>query len=94
VSLLPPEITTNRQEQIMKFSFVLIAVPAAMFSLSSAVALAAEEKPETPTTGASAAAKVKPHSHVEAKGLGPVRVAEAAKGKPAKPLHDHRKEHK
>lgn len=79
----------------MKLSSALLAAAAAMFSLSSAVAPAAEEKPAaTPTTGAPAAAKVKPHSHLEAKGLGPVRVAEAGKGKPAKPLHDHRKEHK
>jgi hypothetical protein len=85
--------TINRQEKIMRLFNPMLAV--ALLVAGSSPAFAGAGKPdETLAAKAPAVAQVKPHSHLEAKGLGPMPVAAIGQGKPAKPLHDHRKEHK
>ena len=71
-----------------------LAAMATILSLAAAPVLAADKEAPTTAPAVTPAAKVKPHSHLEAKGLGAVQVAAKPAAKPAKPLHDHRKEHK
>lgn len=78
----------------MKSSTAMMAIAALSFAASSFATVANDGKTGEPAAStAPVATKVKPHSHLEAKGLGAVATA-ATQGKPAKPLHDHRKEHK
>lgn len=80
----------------MKSSVPLIAAVAMFFASPSTVLAEAKPAAEPAAKLAVPAAKpkVKPHSHLEAKGLVQPGVAVASGGQPAKPLHDHRKEHK
>jgi len=84
----------------MKTKFLLAALTVVTASFT---ALAADEP--TPGKGAVAQAvqsvkaepakqKVKPHSHLEAKGYGPMAVSTEAKEQPKRPPHDHLKFHK
>ena len=84
----------------MKTKLFAAALAAALFASLSAVAADTPAKEDaTAPDGQTAKAdpvkkKVKPHSHVEAKGgVAPAEVVEA-KEPPAKPLHDHQKVHK
>lgn len=81
----------------MKSSVPLIAAAVAIFFASPSIVLAEAKPAAEPAAKLAAPAakpKVKPHSHLEAKGLVQPGVAVASGGQPAKPLHDHRKEHK
>jgi len=89
----------------MKTKFLIAALTVALTTSFAAFAADAPAKVEPVKDVAAAPAdqtakaepakkKVKPHSHVEAKGgMAPAEVAEA-KEQPKKPLHDHQKFHK
>ena len=85
----------------MKTKFLLAALSVAL--TTSLAAVAADEPAPAKDATAQAAQpvkaeptkpKVKPHSHLEAKGYGPMTTSTESKEPPAKPLHDHNKVHK
>jgi len=89
----------------MKTKFLIAALTVAMTTSFAAVAADAPAKdvpvkdaaaaPAAPTAKAEPAKKkVKPHSHVEAKGGMVMEKPAEAKEQPGKPLHDHQKFHK
>lgn len=84
----------------MKTKFLLAAL---MIATTSFIALAADEpvpakdataQPEQSVKAEPAKQKVKPHSHVEAKGYGPMAASTGAQEQPKRPPHDHLKFHK
>ncbi len=83
----------------MKVKLLLVALTAALTTSFAAVAADPPAKDAAASTEQAVKAepakkKVKPHSHVEAKGgPAPAEVTEA-KAPPKRPPHDHLKEHK
>ncbi|MBI5920690.1 MAG: hypothetical protein HY847_03465 [Betaproteobacteria bacterium] len=84
----------------MKTKFLLAALTVA---LTTSLAVIAADEPvkeavvaptEQPAKAEPAKPKVKPHSHLEAKGYGPMAVSTEAKEQPKRPPHDHLKFHK
>jgi len=89
----------------MKTKFLIAALTAALTTSFAVVAADAPAKdepvkdvaaaPAAPTAKAEPAKKkVKPHSHVEAKGGMVMSQPTEAEAPPGKPLHDHQKVHK
>ena len=89
----------------MKTKFLLAALTVALTTSFAAVATDAPAKGEPAKDGAAASVaptaktealkrKVKPHSHVEAKGGMVMEKPAEAKEPTGKPLHDHQKFHK
>jgi hypothetical protein len=86
----------------MKTKFLIAAMTVALTTSFAAVAADAPAKGESIKDAVAAPAakaepakkKVKPHSHVEAKGGMVMEKPAEAKEQPGKPLHDHQKFHK
>ncbi len=84
----------------MKTNLLLAALAVALTTSFAAVAAdepakAAVVAPtEQPAKAEPAKPKVKPHSHLEAKGYGPMPEVPATKEQPKRPPHDHLKFHK